>query len=191
MDMPFGQRLARVFTRYRFPCAIVPQHDGAAAIFASGDQTFESGINKRVILGPHRQGLVVGIGARPASDGPADPHAVQLQPEIIMQPRRGMLLDDKAIAGRRKLRTGRLGRVRKIVLRPIERQAILRRFVLRLGHAGSIRPFPPQSANAPTRSGGIANGSRLCIDGPGEAVAGLLEPRSGRDTFAAMAFIHY
>jgi hypothetical protein len=55
---------------------------------------------ERVILRPHRQPLVRGIGAGAARDGPAFQHAVHLQPEIEMQPRCRMLLHDEAMAGR-------------------------------------------------------------------------------------------
>src|SRR5579862_3492395 len=46
-----------------------------------------------MVFGAHRQALVGGVETRPFGDGPAQENAVQLEPEIIVQPRGVMLLD--------------------------------------------------------------------------------------------------
>jgi len=81
----------------RCPGTAIPQHHRAAAIFALGDRALEIGIGHRMTLGPHRKPLVGGIGARPRGHRPALEHAVRLEPEIVMEPCRVMLLDDEAV----------------------------------------------------------------------------------------------
>ena len=84
MEVTFGQGRTRILAGDRFPCSVVPQHDGAAAILALGDGALEPGIVERMVLGPHSQPLVIRIGTGPARDGPAQENAVQLQSEIIV-----------------------------------------------------------------------------------------------------------
>ncbi len=50
-----------------------------------------------MILDLHRQTFVGGIKRRAFGDRPRLEHALHLQPEIVVQPRRGMALDDKAV----------------------------------------------------------------------------------------------
>ncbi len=106
----------------RRPCSRVPQHDGAAAILVLGDDPLERGIAHRMVFGADREALVVGIGARPLGHRPALEHAVDFDPEIVMQPRGIMLLDDEApsVFGALGLGLGdlasRLGGQRKVAL---------------------------------------------------------------------------
>src|SRR3546814_20564908 len=74
-------------------------HHRAAAIFAPGDHPLEIGIGHRMIFGAHREPLVVGVRARPLGDRPAFEHATRLEPEIVMEARRVVLLAAEAIAG--------------------------------------------------------------------------------------------
>ena len=62
------------------------------------DGALEVAVVERMVLGPHRQALVVGIEARPLGHRPALEHAVQLEPEVPVQPGRVVLLDDEAVA---------------------------------------------------------------------------------------------
>src|SRR5207247_2601660 len=45
----------------RLPGAAVPDHHRAAAIFAFGNDALEAAIFERVVLGPHRKPLLVGV----------------------------------------------------------------------------------------------------------------------------------
>ena len=69
--------------------------DRAAAVLPSRNDALEPAIFERVVLDMDRQALLAGIEARPFRHRPALQHPVELEPEIIMQPARGMLLDDK------------------------------------------------------------------------------------------------
>src|SRR3546814_14788538 len=51
-----------------------------------------------MVLGAHRETLVGGVGARPLGHRPAFEHAVDFEAEVVMEPRRVMLLDDEAVA---------------------------------------------------------------------------------------------
>jgi hypothetical protein len=48
-----------------------------------------------MVLDMDREPLLTGIEARPLRDCPAQQHAIELEPEIVMQTARGMLLHDK------------------------------------------------------------------------------------------------
>ena len=62
---------------------------------------------ERVVLGVHREPLLAGIEARALRHRPALQHAVELEPEIIVQAPRGVLLHDEANC--RSLRRARPG----------------------------------------------------------------------------------
>src|SRR5881628_3398289 len=96
--MPFLDGLSWVLAGFRYPAPLIPQHHRAAAIFALGDRAFEAAVIKRVILGPHRQALLVGIEAGAIWHRPAFQHAFELQAEVPVEPGGVVLLDDEAIA---------------------------------------------------------------------------------------------
>ena len=81
----------------RLPGAAVPQHDGAAAILALRDVPFEAAVFERVVLDVDGETLFRRIEARPPRHRPALQNAVELEPEIVVQPRRGVLLNDEAV----------------------------------------------------------------------------------------------
>ena len=83
---------------HRGPGAAVPQHHRPPAVFALGDRAFELGISERMVLGPYREALDRRIGRRTFGHRPAFEHAVRLDPEVPVQPRRIVLLDDEAVA---------------------------------------------------------------------------------------------
>ena len=60
-----------------------------------------------MIFGAHRQPLVARIKARPLGHRPAQQNAVQLQPQVVMQARGIMLLNE---VGKSFARRGFLGR---------------------------------------------------------------------------------
>ena len=89
------------------PCGIqaafVPDDHRTGAVIALGDDAFERGVVDRVILDMDGQPLFLRVEARAARHCPAPQHAVMLQPEIVVQPRRVMLLNDENAAGRFRL----------------------------------------------------------------------------------------
>src|SRR5688500_14784179 len=83
---------------FRLPGAAVPDHHGPAAVFTLGNRALEFVVFDRVILHMHREPLLAGNEARAAGHRPALHHAVKFKPQIVMQPGRGMLLNDESIA---------------------------------------------------------------------------------------------
>src|SRR5258708_3430284 len=79
-----------------FPVAAIPKLHGAATILALRNGAFEIAIIERVIFHLHREALVARIERRPLRDRPGFEDAVELQPEIIMQACRIMLLNHEA-----------------------------------------------------------------------------------------------
>ena len=74
-----------------------------------------------MILDVHREAPLEGVEARPLGHGPALQRALELEPEIVVQPRRRVLLDDEgapaavAAAGP----SLGLGRPREVALLPV------------------------------------------------------------------------
>ena len=85
------------FSLDRCPVPLVPEHHCTAAIFTLGDRAFKTGIGQGMVLGPHRQPLVIGIEAGALGHCPALEDTVQLQTEIKMQPAGSVLLHDEAV----------------------------------------------------------------------------------------------
>src|SRR6185369_2973894 len=98
VEVPLFDGLAGVLARIRDPAPLVPQHHRAAAIFALGDRAFESAVVQGMVLGAHRQPVLARVQARAFRNRPALQDAVELQPEIPVQSRGVMLLDDEAVA---------------------------------------------------------------------------------------------
>ena len=98
VDVAVLDRFDRVLAADRFPLALVPQHDGAAAIFPRRDRPLERRVGHRMVFGAHREPFVVGIGAGTARHRPAFEHAVHLEPEIPVQAGGVVLLDHEEMA---------------------------------------------------------------------------------------------
>ena len=111
-----------------FPDAAIPQHDGAAAILVVRDGAFEIAVVQRVILDLDRQPLVVRIERGSSRHRPGFEDAVELQPQIVMQPGRVMLLDhEPPLFGRRDLDVaGGLRRLAEIALLPVRAELLQR-----------------------------------------------------------------
>lgn len=77
----------------RGPVSPAPQLDGAGAVVARGNAALELRVVERMVLHMHRQTLVLAVHRRALGHRPAPQHAAMLQPEIPVQPSRGMLLD--------------------------------------------------------------------------------------------------
>ena len=82
--MAFGERL--VWIAFGRPGAAIPDHHGAAAIFAFRDGALEGVVFDRMILDLHGKPLFAGIEARAARHRPALHHAIEFQPQVVMQP---------------------------------------------------------------------------------------------------------
>src|SRR5262249_21957898 len=107
----------------RFPGAAVPQHDRAGAVVARRDHALERAVVDRMILGADGQALDLRTEARAARDSPALQHAVQLQPEVVMQAPGGVLLGHVAPARFAALCALRLRSFRESALGMIGREA--------------------------------------------------------------------
>ena len=125
-----------------FPGAAIPQHDGAAAILVVRDGAFEIAVVQRVILDLDREPLVVRIERGSSRHRPGFEDAVELQPQIVMQPGRVMLLDhEPPLSGRRDLDVaGGLRRLAEIALLPVRAEFLQRH--------GKPRPSPTARAAA-------------------------------------------
>src|SRR5258707_15746518 len=109
----------------------------AAAILAARDVALEVEIGDRVVLGLHRQPLLAGHQAGAAGDRPALQHAVELEPQVVVETARRMLLDDEPRALAASALRLRLGGAREIALLLILREGILGGSrALRLGRPG-------------------------------------------------------
>src|SRR5439155_6867613 len=116
VEVPFLDRLVLILTRIGNPPARVPQHYGAAAIFARGNGSLEAAIIERVILNVHREPLFIGIETRPFGHRPALEDAVEFETKIPVQPPRGVLLNDEAVALAPDLAPARLLRLGEVAL---------------------------------------------------------------------------
>ena len=77
------------------PRATIPDEHGAPAILALRDIAFEVAVIERMVLGLHRKPLFARHEARAPRDRPALQHAVEFEPEIVVQTRRCVLLHDE------------------------------------------------------------------------------------------------
>ena len=82
----------------RVPGALVPDHDGAAAVLAFGDDAFEAAVLHGVVFDLDGEAAVAGVVAGAFGDGPGFEHAVPAEAEVVVQVRGGVLLDDEGEA---------------------------------------------------------------------------------------------
>jgi hypothetical protein len=87
----------------RLPAPAVPDDDAAGSVLALRNRTLEFGVLERMVLRLDRHPLVGGTQARSLGDRPALEDAVQLEPEVIVETARGVLLDHVAQLGARSL----------------------------------------------------------------------------------------
>jgi hypothetical protein len=118
LELALLQALMRIADR--LPGACVPQHHGAATVLALWDRAFEAAVLQRMVLDPYREPLVARIGGWPLGHRPTLKHAVQLEPEVVVQPRRIVLLHHEAkglALGSRDALPFRLSGLREVALR--------------------------------------------------------------------------
>src|SRR3974390_3206959 len=107
-EMAFGQSLVRIAIRR--PMAAIPDHHGAAAVFAFRDRSLEGVVVDRVIFDADGKPPFGRIEARGGGPRPALHHAIEFQPQIVMEPPRRVLLNDITVPRAPSLMTARLGR---------------------------------------------------------------------------------
>src|SRR5262245_7125109 len=98
------------------PAAAIPDDDATRTVFAVRDLALEFGVIERVILGAHGEPLVGRQQAWAARDGPALQHAIQLEPQVVVQSARVVLVHDEQVAGAPLERAARLLGTREITL---------------------------------------------------------------------------
>ena len=76
----------------------VPDHDASRAVVAFGNLALEAAILQRMILGHHCKPFVGIALRRPLRHRPGLQRAVNRQPEVVVQPRRGMLLHHERVS---------------------------------------------------------------------------------------------
>src|SRR5262245_40794264 len=131
------------------PPAAIPDHDGAAPIFSLRDGAFELVVFDRMIFHLDGQPLLAGYEARTAGHRPALHHTVELEPQIVMQAARSVLLDDELIALGPCPATTRLRRHIELTLLAIDLYAHVRRPQL-TRPTRSVRGKSSQISGAPT-----------------------------------------
>src|SRR6266581_5658213 len=78
--------------------AVVPNDDLARAIVAFWNHAFEITVIDGMIFGQHGEALLGGVQTGTLRNGPRAEHAFHFEPEIVVQPRGVMLLNDEAVA---------------------------------------------------------------------------------------------
>src|SRR5690606_8952565 len=73
------------------------------SVLALGDHALERRVFDRVVLGLHGESALARVEAGTFRDGPAFQHPVVLEPKVIVEAPRPMLLDDELRAGRHGL----------------------------------------------------------------------------------------
>src|SRR5262249_8851777 len=90
---------------------------GAAAVLALGDDALERGVLEGMVLDLYGEALLRGVEARALGDRPREQDAVELEAEVVVQARGGVLLDDEEVAARGALHlAGRLARLLEVPL---------------------------------------------------------------------------
>ncbi len=114
--------------RLGLPGAPVPDDDVAGAVLLGGDDSFEVEVLDRVVLDVdgHAPDLAVEGGA--LGDGPADENALDLEPEVVVEPRGSVALDDEPPGGAGQVRRRRFGGLAEVTLAAVFLE----------GHAGSV-----------------------------------------------------
>jgi hypothetical protein len=96
LQVAAAQRLLGRLGPLRNPVAAIPKLHGAAPILAGRNRSFEITVIERMILHLDRETLVGGIVGGAASHRPRLEHAIELEPQVVMQAPRGVLLNDEA-----------------------------------------------------------------------------------------------
>ena len=74
----------------------IPDHHGASAVVTFRDGAFKVEVRDGMIFHLHGQTLVGWVEGRTFGDSPGFKHTADLEPEIVMQPRRVVTLNHEA-----------------------------------------------------------------------------------------------
>ena len=120
LQLPGGDVTHGVQRRgFWLPRAPVPHDHIARTVLLGRDDALEIEILDGVVLDVDRHASDRGIERRPLGHGPAHQHALDLEAEVVVQPRGPVALDDEA-PGTPRRRGGRgLGRLREVALAPV------------------------------------------------------------------------
>ncbi len=77
----------------RLPRAAIPDDDGARAVLMRRNDALEGAVLQRMVFDVHREPLLVRVEAWALGDRPAQQHAIELQPEVVMELARRVFLD--------------------------------------------------------------------------------------------------
>src|SRR5918992_1952297 len=161
LDLALAQSGARRgLVRLGLPGAPVPDDDVPGAVLLLRDDALERQVLDRVVLGAHRQPSHLGVQGRALGNGPADEHAVDLEPEVVVQRRRAVSLHGEATAALDDLARCRLRGPGEVALAPILLQRHLglpRQLELVEGADDDLRPGLAQRVGPYGRAGGYAD----------------------------------
>jgi hypothetical protein len=110
---------------HRHPGAPVPHDHRAGTILPRRDRSLEAGVFQRMILHVHGETAIGRVEAGSSRDRPALQHLAELQPKIIVEPARRMLLHDEKPTWR-GFATSRFGRAIEAPLVAISVEGVLR-----------------------------------------------------------------
>ena len=116
-EMALGVALVRI--PFGSPAPAIPDHHRAAAIFAFRNGAFERVVFDRMILDVNGETLFVGIETGAARNRPALHHAVEFEPQIVVQSARGVLLNHIAVTAAGAFAPARFGRHAELPLFPV------------------------------------------------------------------------
>ena len=175
LELEMALRVGGVRVAERRPGSAVPDQHRAGTVLLRRDHTFELPVFERVVLDVHCEALVVGVEARALGHRPAQQHAVELEPEVVVQAGGRVLLDDERQPGgaARTDLARRLGRDAEVALPTVAFE----------GHGSP-------SASAGWRrhhsgSPGTGGSARKCLNG--RAYFGTMPTRGGLSAFSGGA----
>src|SRR5262249_2554501 len=91
-EVPFPVALLRI--AQRLPRAFIPEHHRAATVLSLGNRALKATILKRMVFYLHRETLICRVDVWTFGHGPALEPPAELEPKVVMQMRRIMLLND-------------------------------------------------------------------------------------------------
>jgi len=118
--------LARRPVAERAEPAAVPDDGRPRAVAALGDHALEVGILDWVVLDVDGQAALAVADRGALGHRPAREHAVDLEPQVVVEPPRRVLVDDEQVAVGRPAVAERLGRARGVALVPVLVEAAAR-----------------------------------------------------------------
>ena len=106
--------------------AAIPDNGRPRAVAALGDHPLEVGVLDGVVLDVDGQAAFAVAHRGALGHRPAREHAVDLEPQVVVEPPRRVLVDDEQVAVGRPAVAERLGRARGIALLPVLVEAAAR-----------------------------------------------------------------